>query len=656
MLCERKKQATALAQQLAKQATISQVALSQALKQLGRLLPCTDADELPELDLRVGIWQATQRDGQLLFTQNPDKYSWPGAWCDRETISPKKTTRIVMIGESVARGMHFDPFYTPSMVLEHNLKQSLGDSACEVIDLARIDGSMAYVKQTIPLSLQLEPDLIIVFAGNNWKNSVSFEPLADQCDKPLIQQLARFYVARDQSMDESIQDYLSIIEQTEALSGIPIVHVLPEFNLHDWQPKSLGECPFDDADQSQYWYQLYYELEQAIERGNTLDIERTANTLLTLDSVSASAPYLLGRHYVDQGNIEKARPLLERAADSEQVPRCTQAIQQTLRVAASQGQLKLIDLPKLLQEHQIQPNRMLFLDYCHMTAEGIQQTMGLITPFIAGYLSQPIIKQKFEPMIIDSDIQASGHFCGALYNGRFGQPYDLLYYHLCRALSTWPGLQSSMIAFLTHNCVPIAKGLHQAYQSQTHTRLHKIQQRLSIPKAHWTVIQSIKDALLSYDRTIHNKVDELLGLHFDASRGEGAVLTDQHLWQRYGQVSQPGGTFYLCHRPVFVAEFYLSQQTALSFDITLRLESHHETHSASIHCTVNGAFEQVIHVSSEWQQINITIEKHTVHQGVNTFSITWPIDSVRANQLRPVWGAIYQITATPLKESTPYVL
>src|SRR5262245_54646338 len=59
---------------------------------------------------RVGIWEERQRGNQTLFIRAAGHEPWH-LWADEARIGPKRpnTRRVVLIGESVARGFFYDP-------------------------------------------------------------------------------------------------------------------------------------------------------------------------------------------------------------------------------------------------------------------------------------------------------------------------------------------------------------------------------------------------------------------------------------------------------------------------------------------------------------------------------------------------------------------
>ena len=83
----------------------------------------------------------------------------------------------------------------------------------------------------------------------------------------------------------------------------------------------------------------------------------------------------------------------------------------------------------------------------------------------------------------DATTEGIGHLCGALYNGRFHQGYDIVRYHAARAFELAPELVEQARRFLDHNSSPMSKGLFPSFHAAATTPLGIVQRRLSIPKA-----------------------------------------------------------------------------------------------------------------------------------------------------------------------------
>ncbi|HEX4925140.1 MAG TPA: hypothetical protein VFV50_13690, partial [Bdellovibrionales bacterium] len=113
----------------------------------------------------IGIWTKSEVSGELK-RDHARKMDWP-YWADVARI-PRKAgrKRIAFVGESAARGYFFDPEYTPAAALEEL-------TGYEVLDLARTDLRLSAFEELLSKLPALEPDAIVLYAGNNWQLSMS---------------------------------------------------------------------------------------------------------------------------------------------------------------------------------------------------------------------------------------------------------------------------------------------------------------------------------------------------------------------------------------------------------------------------------------------------------------------------------------------------
>src|ERR1044071_7780967 len=72
-------------------------------------------------------------------------------------------------------------------------------------------------------------------------------------------------------------------------------------------------------------------------------------------------------------------------------PRCFSVIQQTIREGAAAHGIHLVDLPREFTKHLggAAADRRLFLDYCHLTLEGIRISMALTAETLLPLLKYP---------------------------------------------------------------------------------------------------------------------------------------------------------------------------------------------------------------------------------------------------------------------------
>ena len=388
----------------------------------------------------VGIWERKKGTGH--FVRRPELMQEWHLWANIGKIEPRQQgkLRVVLIGESVARGYLYDPQFTPAMALEAILQAQLGHNAVEVIDLARTDLSFG-ARQLAKSALLLEPDVVIVFAGNNWDASFSGD-----ADLPLLYESLRTHGVAGwktffkDKLSGMVQDMVHDIAATYAAQNVPLLWIVPEFNLAGWVDES-GYVPRMESPKVAEWVAHYEKAQCALSAGDYQTARDSAGKMKDLDSGVSRAPwYLLAECSKRQGNMDEARTCLEEARDTHVLdrelvsPRCFSASQNILR---SELRENLVDLPKLFREYLNGgiPDRRLFLDYCHLNTEGIQVAMAAAASHVLRVVKQQEIpwRQLLHPRVAPTDrVEAEARFLAAIHCAHCRQPYEIVLYHcLC---------------------------------------------------------------------------------------------------------------------------------------------------------------------------------------------------------------------------------
>jgi hypothetical protein len=396
---------------------------------------------------RVGIWERRREDGQTYFIRRQDavrEYVW---WSSLGRIGPKgKKTRVVLIGESVARGYLYDPAFTPSLALEMMLESELGKGAVEVLDLARTN--LAFEARELAISaLALEPDALVVFSGNNWGiSSLQLPSDIPYIDTALrgsgVPGLKRFVEMR---LGQRVSEVVSDVAAAYKARNVPVFWIVPEFNLADWRDP-VNNAPHLREGANAEWMLKRVQAEEALKTGNDQAASRLAQEMIALDECTvAMGLYILADCEWRRGRLEETRRYLELAKDASVwelplfAPRPHSTTQRTLREEARRQGNEVIDLPLLFADHlkgEI-PDRRLFLDYCHMTSLGIQISMAATAARILHRLkgvgaSSSRLASACE--LPSTTVEAEASFLAAIHNAHWWQPFGIVHYHCLRAV------------------------------------------------------------------------------------------------------------------------------------------------------------------------------------------------------------------------------
>jgi hypothetical protein len=407
---------------------------------------------------RIGVWKPRRAKGRgRELVRDPAQAAEWRFWADVERIAPKGKARVVLLGESVARGYLYDPALTPAGVLASMMPRR------EVVDLARTDLTMTELGGLLGGLHALEPDAIVLFAGNNWHN-VGFE-LTDVARLAAAVRERGFAGSRRVFTDEMVvpraRALLDALAATARGLGAKVVVVVPEFNLRDWRSEPTVLAPVLPGEDNVVWMAAHGRGQEAMGRGDLEAAAAAAATMINLDEgTSAASQEMLAAVLLAQGRTEEARARLEAARDAAfgllapHSPRCPAEVQDVLRAKSAEHGFALVDLPRVFaraQDGEL-PDRRLFLDYCHLTRAGIDLAMGEVAARLRRP-GAPAGSRRPAPFLRPED-EAAAHFLAAIHNAHYGQTAEVLRHHCARALALAPAFAEVMRAYVDSHLGP----------------------------------------------------------------------------------------------------------------------------------------------------------------------------------------------------------
>ena len=422
------------------------------------------ADPSPSQDAgssTVGIWEPRQERGQTHYFRVLGNEPWH-LWADVEHIPPKgRAKRIVLLGESVARGYFLDPYFNPAMALGSILSAAAGPDRAEVIDLARTDQNFDGLLRLAERALAFQPDVFVFFCGNNVLDLFDLTNFLPIAARTLLRG-GSFADVRREAEARVRTNTVEIVRRMAALSdasGVPVLLMIPEFNLVDWRSALERPAPFLDRGDNAQWLSLWSEAKQALAGHDRPRAAALGAKLVELDGGVTEAGWdILARgllHSADQVNL---RGLLERARDAEiwsapgLTPRCFSVVQETMRAQAPQRGMHVVDLTRRLEEYSgTLPDRRMFYDYCHLSVEGIRVAMASAAQSLLPMLQAPdwpladLIARCPHP---SPEVAAEAHFLAAIHNGNWGQGSTIITWHCQRALQLSPRIADAMECYL----------------------------------------------------------------------------------------------------------------------------------------------------------------------------------------------------------------
>ena len=348
-----------------------------------------------EVDSRrpISIWQPEEEDGRRVFVR-PPVGPLGDHFAARRRIDQEKAPgvrRICFLGESVAAGYLYAPHLTPAMILQEQLRRVVGTEAVEVVDLARTNETLRGLAATAAAARQLAPDALVVFAGNNWNllETTEISPyvpsVGGRQEFALALRdggLAGPVRAADRVLAKAVEKALGAL--AKAAGEVPVILLEPEVNLDHWEARQpVAWLPGGDT---ALWYRTLGEGRRRLLSGDGAGAEAAALRMLDLDGGSGPTAFrLLGRALQRQGRQSQGEEAFRREVDAERyptlcflgAPRITAGGRTLLRLGAERFGMHHVSLREIFREVcGGMPGRRMFLDYCHLTVEGMHVAMA----------------------------------------------------------------------------------------------------------------------------------------------------------------------------------------------------------------------------------------------------------------------------------------
>lgn len=646
----------------------------------------------------VGIWQRKVENGKPCFVRrNEMRHEWH-YWANVGRIEAKGSKRrVVLIGESVARGYLYDPEFTPAMALEMILAPHF-EAGVEVIDLARTNLSFK-VRELAISALELQPDIVIVFAGNNWCINEPQPSEITETDEALTKDgIAGAKRTADAQIARTARRIVKDIAGAYKSSGVPLVWIVPEYNLADWRDP-VTTAPYLGEGLNREWLSLLEDAEAALREHDFGRAKELAEKMIELDQgVCAAGLYVLADCSHHANDLASERKYLELARDAVSWdsstmarPRPYSVTQEVLRDEAGQQGNDIVDLPALFKEHLNGgiPGRRLFLDYCHLTVEGIQIAMGAAASCVLSSLNQidvpwfALVGTNIAP---SRETEAEAAFLAAIMNGHWSPSDDAVRYYCTRALTLSPHVADLMLNYITmqsQRLLPPRMSESEEELSKLGSPLvHQYLLRLNDKRLDKRLLNTMAQTLEDFGIDARERLDQVRREEHSFARGEVNLLDyyycsaseqlQELAWLNQGEEKRyrQEAEYYRAYRPKSRFTFIGEAGYPLRLSLTCRLPD--STSHAKISIELNGRPQLEITASSDWTSWDINLSGAV--DGLNEIAVSWPLpgfDSGAAlKQARaklferkfpnfyPVFGEIHSFTAAavnPVSANIPAV-
>ena len=591
----------------------------------------------------VGTWEAVD-DAQGRSFVRVETGDPLHLWANVQTIPPKGSRyRIVLLGESVARGYLYDPHFNPALALQAMMNSACGASEIEVIDLARTDLTHKLLQDMINSALHLEPDALVIFSGNNW------HPLLNPRDDEILDMTSALREAGSWRAIKELMEATLAAKAKETLRAlgkityahrIPVVLVLPEFNLADW----LTDCdcpPMLNSNDTAAWLKARGEAEELLKGDRWEQAEPLGRRMMELDEGTAAAgANILAEVSRRRGDHAAAKTFFELARDASVCwpfrlsPRCFSVIQQTIRGHAAAHGVRVIDSPREFTRYLEgkAADRSLFLDYCHLSLEGIKISMALTAEALLPLLNYPSKSWKELAQVdlkVSAKVKAEAHLLASVHNANWGQNIDIVRHHVRAALECDPDIARMMQVFLDFHVRRVPSSLCRSFAELCDLKSITAVNLLSNEWVHekflnLTLITAMVDALEEFGIPTRGNLESLIIkehavknravnlVHSLYSTGSfGRSLVDQR--PEFYRATARKTTFPLvCDKP-----------EPLNFAFTLKVPDAAPEQTISLR--VNGAPLIEIPAIDRWTSKSVSVPANLLRLGFNQVEINWPM-------------------------------
>ncbi|GAB0056463.1 hypothetical protein SIID45300_00771 [Candidatus Magnetaquicoccaceae bacterium FCR-1] len=619
----------------------------------GRLdLPAEQASPPPEPTVKddsqpIGIWEPVVVDGKRHYRRGEVDPFTASRWATTETIPAKSDKkRIVYLGESVARGFFFEPHFTPALALEAMLAGEESATGHEVIDLACNGLFMPALLKLAHDALALEPDLFIVFAGNNLlEPNALWQEMGPNMAHALRrgEGVAGINRVIETWLGQRVRGTLDQLVKLTESQGVPVLLVIPEFNLVDFGSDAVAGAPLMRTPEAHtLWQQVWDEAQTRLQQQDWVAGETIAARLRELDDgTTAHAWNLTARCQMARGDVHGARASLEQARDAMLwswpllTPRRPHAVREAMLAERERiaPQVTLIDLAERLTVWRdgALPDREIFFDYCHLSFEGISMVAAEMAREVRKILDgvdadwTTLMARSPRP---DAAIISRAHLFAALHNASWGQSREIVRHHAEKAAQSPEMLKlATLMGDLACRCLPgalcdIFPDVLALDDPLAVFRMADMGER-----RHDLVIEALSLAFTKHDPQLAGQLQERL----IANHGMGAGPVD--LLEPYRHINnwcQPGGewhkssSFFTSHTEESEFVLYLGAVSApLQLTLTCRM-AEGIAMGATVEITLNGTHVAHTPVLSAWTTRHIALPVEHLRPGKNLITVIWP--------------------------------
>ncbi len=318
----------------------------------------------------------------------------------------------------------------------------------------------------------------------------------------------------------------------------------------------------------------------------------------------------------------------------------------------------------------------MFLDYCHLTSEGIHVAMAAVAAEVlnlSGMREKDVDWRSLLPRLpapaISPEAEATARLGAAIHTAHrllpVGPKGPLLEHWLAAALDASPGIEEAMLDLVEARCAPGPAVLTVAQQRNLASPYRLLFQH----GWRWDyldagLLEAIQAVLERRGRTVRERISRLL-LRYHAIGATGTDLTEApYLWEplerfypevmRFADLSERA----MFRSPWPESSFCLvcDGEREVEIEATLRLST-----PGRVGIRINSTEIKGVDATERWSRHRLTIGRELLRPGLNRLTLRWPVPSadgeaalsaaVRrlekglAADLHPVFGEVFSLIA-----------
>jgi hypothetical protein len=626
----------------------------------------------------VGIYKPKLINGEKYFVRDEEMKQFYTAWPKVDAIAPKEKgeNRIILFGESVARGLFYEPYYSPAKVLEEILQNCYSNNI-KVIDMAVSSIGAYQLLDLCEQSLVLQPDIFVVFAGNNWNGTGTTEENLQsikQCfNEPFVNYDSVKSIIEKATMN-FVDDFFKRLSKLVKEKNIPVLFIIPEYNLLDYKTTlSQKDVSFIDLN-TREWIETKKKAENALSNDDFVALSHFAAELCKFNPLHPLGYELLAEIKFSENKIDEARTLFDLARScakytfKKTTPGIDYISRNAILTSCSKYNIPTVNLQEVFKEHLNGgiPDRHLFLDYCHLTVEGIKLSMSstaneLVKMWTGDQLSKET-RDKYS-VVTEPIVLSAAHFSAALHNAHWGQGYEIVSYHCKQSLAHHQEAVKAMTSYLDMITRKAPWLVNKKTEYLNKSNFGKqisggINTELESFKFNdFIFVESILDALKSKGKNLAYDITNLRNKEYGIKRKKTDLLQTYYLPSTFDKLlifNFGSAAFYVENNSTSRFIFCANEGQIVEINLTYRAPKSLIDMDKIILCINNKVIES-LKVKSQWINVKLEIPSFYLKDGVNILSLSWPIpkkDIIQKNgdllnelikSVNPSWGEIHSL-------------